>query len=902
MKKVRQVHLDMALEDWSDSDLRRQMNDLRAALSETPDPSDHVNRLAVAFAIVDESIRRRVGFQRLISDAARPPAFEACFEASQGRRSLNELSPNEKTVAEAMMRAGTAGNGRYGIDLMFPAGLYRALASVDTSGSLRFQPTDEQMLAGMYLLDNRVVEMQAGEGKTVAIAFAAIAHALGGQQVHIITANDYLADRDCRLLAPVYRSLGFSAGAILEALDGAERKAAYQCNIVYGTLRELGFDFLRDCLATRVEDVVQTPLGVAIVDEADQALVDEADTPLIVSGPPLPQYRPWSRVQKAIGELVKEQHRIAGQYLQQLKGLAPDDRAYGRLLCLGLLANPHSKDLQRLARNCPGSFRRGLGELYPDGGDSPDMALIANLLYVVDLDGRFVTLTEGGVEFLFRRLGEFCPASNHDGKIAGESDRLTRRAARQLALASQVYQSLRANLLLKRDVDYIVADDAVILLDRNTGRTRPDNTYRFGLQQAVEAREGVTVHPEGETVAQISVQDFAGRYQFLAGITGTATAAADEFRRRHSLDTTVVQPTQRSQRVDLPSRIFASEKLKIEAIVEEVSWCRRMGRPVLVGTGSVGYSLEISRALRDAGIDHSVLNAVQSHQEADIVRTAGAPAAVTVATNMAGRGTDIVLDSNVNEVILARWAAFVLGAATEQRLPLEIKCGSRAEADLLESALADSPLVSVSRVRAPGAEALLVTDPPSRQACNLVPGLFQWEFGLGLHVISAEFNRFPRVALQLRGRSGRQGLFGSTRSVLSWEDPALLSLGQRRPALGNCQYEDAGGRACWEGPAVESYIVRRQESAEQEAAQRRNVAGDFASLIDAQSSAYYKLRQELLAGPSVLERLPDILSARGSRLVLEHFPNLDTAGYRRNFEHLEKDALQRYGIALGDLY
>ena len=902
VKRVRRARLELALEDWSDFDLRKEMDDLRAAFSGTPDPSDHVDGLVVAFAVVDESIRRRLGFWRLFNGPERPPSFDACFQASQGHQSLDELSSAEKTVAEAMMRVATAGNGRFGPDLMFPAEFYRALAAVDTNGVLRFQPSDEQRLAGLYLLDNRVVEMQAGEGKTVAIAFAAVAHALGGQKVHIITANDYLADRDCRLLAPVYRSLGLTAGAILEAMDGAERRAAYQCDIVYGALRELGFDFLRDRLAARVQDEVQTPLGVAIVDEADQALVDEADTPLIVAGPPAPQCQPWTRVQKAVAELVQEQHRIAGHFLRQLHSLPPNDRAYGRLLCLGLLANPHSKDLQRLARTSPGSFRRGIGELYPDGGDTPDAALVADLLYVVDLHERFVTLTEGGVEFLSSRLGEFCPASNHDGKIAGESDRLTRRAARQLALASQVYQSLRANLLLERDVDYIVSDDAVILLDRNTGRARPDNTYRFGLQQAVEAREGVTVHPEGETVAQISVQDFAGRYQFLAGITGTATAAADEFKRRHSLNTTTVQPSQPSQRVDLPSRVFASEKLKIEAIVEEVSWCRRIGRPVLVGTGSVGYSLEISRALYDAGIDHRVLNAVQSHQEADIVRTAGAPGAVTVATNMAGRGTDIVLDSDLNEEILARWSDFISEAASDQRLPLKIRCGSRAEADLLESALAGSPRFSVWRAETSGAETLVVTNSSNQHAFDVDPCLFQWEFGLGLHVISAEFNRFPRVALQLRGRSGRQGLFGSTRSMLSWEDPALLSLGQRRPALRNCQFRDASGRDCWEGPAVERYIARRQESAEQEAAQRRSVSGDFASLIDAQGSAYYKLRQELLTGPSVLERLPDILSARGSRLVLEHFPNLDTAGYRQNFEGLEKDARQRYGIALGDLY
>ena len=428
VKRVRRARFDLALEDWSDSDLRREMDSVRAAFSETltpSDPADRVNRLVAALAIVDESIRRRLGLWSLFTDPARFPSFGACFEASQGRLEFDELSHNEKAVTEAMMRVETVGNGRFGPDLMFPACLYRALASLDTGGSLLFQPTDQQLLAGMHLLDNRVVEMRAGEGKTVAIAFAAIAHALAGRQVHIITANDYLADRDCRLLAPVYRSLGFSSGAILEAMDGSERRDAYQCDIVYGALREFGFDFLRDRLVARVEDVVQTPLGVAIVDEADQALVDEADTPLIISGPPLPQYRPWARVQSAVGELVREQQEIARQYLRQLHSLAPDDRAYGRMLSLGLLADPHSKDLQRLARGNPGSYRRGMGELYPDGGDTLDAALTANLLYVVDLHQRFVTLTEGGVDFLSSRLGEFCPASNPNGKVVqglGPSD------------------------------------------------------------------------------------------------------------------------------------------------------------------------------------------------------------------------------------------------------------------------------------------------------------------------------------------------------------------------------------------------------------------------------------------------------------------------------------------------
>ena len=902
VRKVRQLRLELALEDWSDTDLRREMTAIRVAFSETQHPPDHVRCLVTAFAIVDESVRRRLGPWRIFTGSTPPSSFENCFQASHGRLDLRDLSPSERVVSEALHQVKAAGSGRYGSDHLFPADFYRALSLLDTTGSLLFQPTDEQLSAGLHLLENRVVEMQAGEGKTVAIAFAAIAHALKGQRVHIITANDYLAERDSRLLAPVYRSLGFSAGSILEAMDGAERRAAYQCDIVYGALREFGFDFLRDRLATRVEDTVQPPLGVAIVDEADQALVDEADTPLIISGPPVAQLRPWARVQKAVGELAQEQHDIAAQYLLQLNNLGPKDPSYGRLMCLGLLADPHCTDLQRIARANPGSYRRGMDEVYPDGGDAPDATLTASLLYVIDRNERFVTLTEKGIDFLSTRLGDFCPAAGPEDHASGQADRLSRRVARQLALANQVYQSLRANLLLERDVHYVVTDDTVILLDQNSGRTRPDNTYQFGLQQAVEAREGVTVHPDCETLAQTSVQDFASRYHFLAGITGTAIAAADEFKRRYSLGATTIQPSQPSQRVDLPSRIFASEKEKIQAIVEEVSWCRRIGRPVLVGTGSVNYSIKLGRALSEAGIGHRVLNAVRSHEEADIVRNAGVLSAVTVATNMAGRGTDIVLDPNLNEELLTRWSAFVTEEAVADRLPLRIKCGSGAEADLLEAALADSPGISASRNISNHENVIFVSTTSGELASGIKVGAPEREFGLGLHVISAEFNRFPRVALQLKGRSGRQGLFGSTRSMLSWEDPALLSLGQTRPALRLCQQEDSGGRIYWEGRAVENYIQRRQESAEQEAAQRRSVAADFASLIDAQSAAFYQFRQDFRVGPSVLELVPDLLPKRASRLVLEHFPNLDAANYLQDFKDLEREAAQRYRVDLGALY
>ena len=674
--------------------------------------------------------------------------------------------------------------------------------------------------------------MQAGEGKTVAIAFAAVMQAVLGRRVHIHTANDYLAERDCRLLAPVYRSLGLTVSVILEAMDNTERRAAYACDIVYGTVREFGFDYLRDNLVSKEAERVQPPLQVAIVDEADQALIDEGDTPLIIAGPPPQPVHLWRRVDKAVKDMVAKQEALCRQYAADLKLYPPTSGEYGKLLCLELLAAPFDETLQRMAREHPRSYRRGLAVLFPDGGDVADETLASDLYYLVDERGRFVTPTERGLTYLTGQLGDFCPSAQR-GRQSVESDQaLSRKTARQLQLSNQVYQSLRAHLLLERDRDYVVADDSVVILDQHTGRTKPDNLYRHGLQASLEAKEGVTVHPDCETLAQISVQGFVNLYRSISGITGTAQAASGEFQRRYSLEVVSVPQSHETRRVELPVRIFASEREKVVGVVEEVSRCHRFGRPVLVGTQSIEASRTISNALAESGIEHRVLNAVTTDEEADIVRSAGQVGAVTVATNLAGRGTDIILDSDLNHVIIQRWMRWILEEIQTGVGPLRVVCCSAGAAEILADALEGRRELAITRHQQRGRRYLSISG-SERQPdhCEARNESLPWEFGLGLHVINAEFSRYPRVATQLKGRSGRQGMFGSGRQLLSWEDRWLLPLAQGKPRFVRRQGRTSECATFQEGRAVEGYISRRQDEAEVEAAAARSTVADYAAVM-----------------------------------------------------------------------
>ena len=897
VRRIRSLHLQLGLEDWSDLGLKAAIQKEGTKCDGEKPGKDYFERMALVFAIVNESINRRLGAWRIFEEkpewAGCPPALSGTPGDSAGSGKLSD----EEIVARESGRVRAAGRGRFGPDLLLSAELYRAVRRLDAAGNYRFLPTDQQLLAGFYLLSNRVVEMQAGEGKTVAIAFAAVMNAVLGRRVHVHTANDYLAERDCRLLAPIYRSLGLSAGVILESMDNVERRAAYGCDIVYGTVREFGFDYLRDNLVSREGERVQPTLQVAIVDEADQALIDEGDTPLIIAGSPSQAVHPWRRVNDAVKELVAKQQALCREYAAGIESLSPTNPEQGKMLCLALLAAPFDETLRRMALEHPRSYRRGLAALFPDGGDVADGTLAADLYYLVDERGRFVTATEKGLAFLTERLGDFCQQARSTPQFGDTGQLLSRRMARQLQLANQVYQSLRAHLLLERDRDYVVNDDSVVILDQHTGRIKPDNLYRHGLQAALEAKEGVTVHPDCETLAHISVQGFANLYRTISGITGTARAAGEEFKRRYLLEVVAVPESRETRRVELPSRIFDTDEQKFAGVVEEVRRCQRFGRPVLVGTQSIESSRNISEALKLVGIQHRVLNAVTTDEEADIVRSAGRVGAVTVATNLAGRGTDIVLDPDLDQDILNRWLDWILEEVRASSSPLRMVCYSREEANILARALAGRRELAVARWQQGGRYYFSISGSVQNKYSGDTGNVAaEWEFGLGLHVISAEFSRYRRVATQLKGRSGRQGMFGSGRQLLSWDDRWLLPLARGKPQPGKGQCRNGNGSIFGEGRATERYIVRRQDEAEREAAAARSVVADYAAVSDAHASAYYRLRRELLCGADLDGRFGAAARRCAKRLVDNVFPNLDPEGYEARFHLLAEEARYQYGV------
>ena len=518
-----------------------------------------------------------------------------------------------------------------------------------------FAATDEQVLAGLHIWRGRVVEMSAGEGKTIAAVFPAVSHATEGRRVHVITANDYLALRDAEHLAPVYESLGLTVGAVLQHMNDDERRGAYGADVVYGTVRELGFDFLRDNMRHSDRERVQRGLDVAIVDEADQVLIDESSTPMIISSGRAASRRSVHTSNRVVREMAALQARVAERLERTVQTLS-DDNERRRALAALFLADPENELVTRLMAEDPATGRRVRVDAEDAVEFDDDSAHVDDLYYRIDAEMGAVVPTERGRRFMESRLGAAFDTSGLESELervraglgpdvaerrrAGE--RLDRRISRRRALSNQVHQAMRAHLLLRRGVDYVVSEGQVVLVDRLTGRRRPDTTYRNGLHTALEAKEGLPINPDRQTAAQISTQGFLRQYAHLGGMTGTALASRDELRRLYGLDVARVPTTLPSRRVDMQPLVFGTTDEKLRAMVVEVESCVRDGRPVLVGTQTVEQSEAVSGALRDRDIPHRTLNAITSADEEAIVRAAGLSGAVTVATNMAGRGTDIV--------------------------------------------------------------------------------------------------------------------------------------------------------------------------------------------------------------------------------------------------------------------
>ena len=545
--------------------------------------------------------------------------------------------------------------------------------------TLKMRHFDVQLIGGITLHKGMIAEMRTGEGKTLVATLPAYLNALSGEGVHIVTVNEYLAQRDADWMGPIYRFLGLTVGVIKNAQSPQEKRAAYACDITFGTNNEFGFDYLRDNLAYRLEERVQRGLSFAIVDEVDSILIDEARTPLIISGPAEESTELYLRINQLVPRLTRQQQEDG-----------------------------------------PGDFS-------------------------VEEKTKQVHITEAGhehVEQLMLQTG-----------LLKEGESLYDPA--NIRLMHHLNAALRAHALYKRDVEYIVRGGEVIIVDEFTGRTMPGRRWSDGLHQAVEAKEGVRVREENQTVASITFQNYFRLYKKLSGMTGTADTEAPEFLQIYGLEVVVI-PTHRPMvRKDNSDFVYLTQKDKFQAIIEDIRDCVTRDQPALVGTTSIETSEFLSGLLQKEGVTHQVLNAKQHEREAQIVAQAGRPGTVTIATNMAGRGTDIVLGGNL-EAELA--AAGTIDDATQQQLRTEWQARH-------------------DRVLAAGC----------------------------LHIVGTERHESRRIDNQLRGRSGRQGDPGSSRFYLSMEDNLMRIFGD--PVRTQRLLKMAGMK---EGEVIESGMLTRQ--------------------------------------------------------------------------------------------
>ncbi|WP_101675868.1 preprotein translocase subunit SecA [Alloalcanivorax mobilis] len=506
---------------------------------------------------------------------------------------------------------------------------------------------DVQIVGGIALHEGRIAEMRTGEGKTLTATLPVYLNALSGKGVHVVTVNDYLAERDANWMRPLYEFLGLSVGVILSQQPQAQKREAYGSDITYGTNNEFGFDYLRDNMAFRLEDRVQRPLNYAVVDEVDSILIDEARTPLIISGPAADS-----------SELYKQINLLIPQLKPQVE-------------------------------------EEGEGD------------------YFVDEKQRQVELTEQGHQLIESLLVE------NNLLEAGES----LYAAHNLNLLHHVHAGLKAYVLFHKDREYVVQNDQIVIVDEHTGRTMPGRRWSEGIHQAVEAKEGVRIQQENQTLASTTFQNYFRLYDKLAGMTGTADTEAMEFRQIYGMDVVVIPTNRPMVRKDANDLVYLTLEEKFDAIVEEVRACVEKGAPVLVGTATIEASEYIDQRLTKAKIKHQVLNAKQHQREAQVIAQAGRPGTVTIATNMAGRGTDIMLGGNPEE---------------------EIKHMDEPSEELAEKIRAEWQ-DNHEKVLAAG----------------------------GLHIIGTERHESRRIDNQLRGRAGRQGDPGYTRFFLSMEDDLM---------------------------------------------------------------------------------------------------------------------------------
>jgi preprotein translocase subunit SecA len=660
--------------------------------------------------------------------------------------SINALEPQIEQLTDDQLRAKTGefrqrvASGE-SLDKILPEAF--AVCREASKRVLKMRHFDVQLIGGMALHYGKISEMRTGEGKTLVATLPVYLNALSGRGVHVVTVNDYLAQRDAEWMARLYNFLGLSVGINLSQMEHTAKQQAYAADITYGTNNEFGFDYLRDNMVYETDARVQRSLNFAVVDEVDSILIDEARTPLIISG-------------------QAEDHT----------------ELYVRMNAL------------------PPLLERQIGEEKADGtgvekpGD-----------YTLDEKGRQVFLTESGHEKAERLLSEW--------GLIGEGESLY--APQNITLMHHVYAALRAHTLFFKDQHYVVQNGEVIIVDEFTGRLMAGRRWSDGLHQAVEAKEHVKIQSENQTLASITFQNYFRMYAKLAGMTGTADTEAYEFNEIYGLETVVIPTNRPPKRIDKQDQIYKTAKERYDAVIRDIRECYERGQPVLVGTTSIENSELLSHLLKQAGLPHEVLNAKQHAREAAIVAEAGRPQRITIATNMAGRGTDIVLGGNAE-----KQASFI-----EQDETL-----ADDEKQRRIQKLHDEWQTLHDQVKAAG----------------------------GLHIIGTERHESRRIDNQLRGRAGRQGDPGSSRFYLSLEDPLLrIFAGDRVRAI-------MDRLKMPEGEAIEAGIVSRSIESAQRKVEARNFdirkqLLEYDDVSNDQRKVIYQQRNELLEANDITETI-----------------------------------------------
>ena len=682
--------------------------------------------------------------ERLVRGYGRYVRAAAELEASIKKLSDDELRGKTDEFRRRLKDGSTT------VDALLPEAF--AVVREAAQRTLKMRHFDVQLIGGTVLHKGMIAEMRTGEGKTLMATLAAYLNALPSEGVHIVTVNEYLAQRDADWMSPVYRFLGLTVGVIKNAQSPQEKREAYACDITYGTNNEFGFDYLRDNLAFRLEDKVQRGLAYAVVDEVDSILIDEARTPLIISGPAEESTELYLRINKLVPRLTRQ---------------AEEDG--------------------------PGDFS-------------------------VEEKTKQVHVTEAGHEHVEQLMSQ-------DGLLR-EGESLYDPA--NIRLMHHLNAALRAHALYKRDVEYIVRNGEIIIVDEFTGRTMPGRRWSDGLHQAVEAKEGVRVREENQTVASITFQNYFRLYKKLAGMTGTADTEAPEFLQIYGLEVVVI-PTHRPMiRKDMPDFVYLTQSDKFKAIIEDIRDCVEREQPVLVGTTSIETSEYLSGLLKAENIAHEVLNAKQHEREAHIVAQAGRPGGITIATNMAGRGTDIVL-------------------------------GGKWDAELSDAGEIDDATRESMRA-----------EWQARHDKVLAAG--------GLHIIGTERHESRRIDNQLRGRSGRQGDPGSSRFYLSMEDNLMRIFGD--PTRTKRLLQMAGMK---EGEVIESGMLTRQIEKAQRKVESHNFDIRkqlllFDDVANDQRKVVYQQRTEIMGTEDLSAAIRGIMEESVGTVIDQHIPKTGGSG------------------------